>query len=88
MDALVKVATRSHKKEIETRTLSERKKDLALDSVRIRRNFFVLPFYIFLALFSDVTFVRNTNGSCYGWSHLNKKKEKTHIINCNIILAQ
>ena len=32
--------------------------------------FFVLPFFIFFAPFQDVTFVRNTNGSCYGWSHL------------------
>ena len=45
--------------------LSERKKDLTLDSVRIR--FFCFAFFIFLALFLDV---RNTNGSRYGWCHL------------------
>ena len=28
-------------------------------------DFFVLPFFIFLALFSDVAFVRNTNGWCH-----------------------
>ena len=42
-----------------------RKKDLALDLVRSACDFFILPFFIFFELFSDVTFVRNMNGSCY-----------------------
>ena len=36
--------------------------------------FFCFAFFYFLALFSDVTFVRNTNGPCYGWSHLKRSE--------------
>ena len=76
----LKVVTRSHKKEIETWTLSERKKDLVLDLVRIVARFFCFAFFIFLALFSDVTFVRNMNGSCYGWCHFNLHNKWIEII--------
>ena len=60
----IKVATCSHKKEIEMRT-----KKRSPDSLRILcAIFFCFAFFYFLALFSDVTFVRN--GSCYDWCHL------------------
>jgi len=38
--------------------------------------FFCFAFFIFLALFSDVIFVRNMNRSCYGWCHLNQKEHE------------
>ena len=46
----VKVATHSHKKKIETYN-TERKKDLALASVRIFAQFFYFAFFDFRALF-------------------------------------